>query len=162
MTIGGQHRMGGGERVDVVQPHRHASVLGTLGNATHDDARAAVAAAKRAAPAWRETPFDERAAVLLRAAELLSGPWRQRLNAATMLGQSKTAYQAEIDAACELVDFWRFNVALRPADPGAAAAVNAPGDLEPHRPPAAGGVRLRDHAVQLHRHRRRTCPPRPR
>ncbi|WP_017592282.1 L-glutamate gamma-semialdehyde dehydrogenase [Nocardiopsis potens] len=111
MTIDGERRMGGGTRIDVVQPHRHASVLGTLGNATHDDARAAVAAAKRAAPAWRAMPFDERAAILLRAADLLAGPWRQTLNAATMLGQSKTAIQAEIDAACELIDFWRFNVA---------------------------------------------------
>ncbi|MFW5416285.1 L-glutamate gamma-semialdehyde dehydrogenase [Nocardiopsis sp. CNT-189] len=111
MTIDGERRMGGGTRIDVVQPHRHASVLGTLGNATHEDARAAVAAAKRAAPAWRAMPFDERAAILLRAADLLAGPWRQTLNAATMLGQSKTAIQAEIDAACELIDFWRFNVA---------------------------------------------------
>src|SRR5690606_20034832 len=54
--------------------------------------------------------FDDRAAILLKAADLLAGPWRARLNAATMLGQSKTAYQAEIDAACELIDFWRFNV----------------------------------------------------
>ena len=66
--------------------------------------------AVRAAPAWRALPYDERAAVLLRAADLLSGPWRDRLNAATMLGQSKTCYQAEIDSACELADFWRFNV----------------------------------------------------
>ncbi|KIH97874.1 1-pyrroline-5-carboxylate dehydrogenase [Streptomonospora alba] len=110
MTIGGERRMGGGERVDVVQPHNHAHVLGTLGTATADDARAAVAAAKRAAPAWRDMPFDERAAVLLRAADLLAGPWRQTINAATMLGQSKTAIQAELDSACELIDFWRFNV----------------------------------------------------
>jgi 1-pyrroline-5-carboxylate dehydrogenase len=59
---------------------------------------------------WRDLPFDERAAVILKAADLLAGPWRQRLNAATMLGQSKTAFQAEIDSACELIDFWRFNV----------------------------------------------------
>ncbi|MDA0566208.1 L-glutamate gamma-semialdehyde dehydrogenase [Streptomonospora sp. S1-112] len=111
MAIGGERRMGGGARVDVVQPHKHAHVLGTLGTATQDDARAAIAAAKDAAPAWRAMPFDERAAVLLRAADLLAGPWRQTLNAATMLGQSKTAIQAEIDAACELIDFWRFNVA---------------------------------------------------
>ena len=70
----------------------------------------AVSAAKQAAPAWRELPFDERAAILLRAADLLSGPWRDTLNAATMLGQSKTVQQAEIDSACELIDFWRFNV----------------------------------------------------
>ncbi|WP_431882829.1 L-glutamate gamma-semialdehyde dehydrogenase [Micromonospora gifhornensis] len=110
MTIDGRRRMGGGDRIDIVQPHRHRHVLGTLGNATHDDARAAVDAAKRAAGDWRALSFDERAAVFLKAADLLAGPWRQTLNAATMLGQSKTAFQAEIDSACELIDFWRFNV----------------------------------------------------
>ncbi|MGA6161034.1 L-glutamate gamma-semialdehyde dehydrogenase [Amycolatopsis magusensis] len=109
-TIDGEQRMAGGERIDVVQPHKHAHVLGTTANATHADAKAAVAAALRAAEDWRALPFDERAAVLLRAADLLSGPWRDTLNAATMLGQSKTAVQAEIDSACELADFWRFNV----------------------------------------------------
>ena len=78
--------------------------------ATHEDARAAVDAATAAAPGWRELSFDDRAAVLLKAADLLAGPWRATLNAATMLGQSKTAIQAEIDSACELIDFWRFNV----------------------------------------------------
>ncbi|MDQ3029264.1 MAG: L-glutamate gamma-semialdehyde dehydrogenase, partial [Actinomycetota bacterium] len=68
--------------------------------------------AKAAAPEWRALPYDERAAVLLRAAELLAGPWRDTLNGATMLGQSKTAFQAEIDSACELIDFLRFNVAF--------------------------------------------------
>jgi 1-pyrroline-5-carboxylate dehydrogenase len=110
MTIGGEQRMGGGEEIPVVQPHRHAHVLGTLHEATPADVAAAVTAAKDAAPGWRALPFDERAAVFLRAADLLSGPWRQVLNAATMLGQSKTAVQAEIDAACELIDFLRFNV----------------------------------------------------
>ncbi|MEY9873557.1 1-pyrroline-5-carboxylate dehydrogenase [Streptacidiphilus sp. MAP12-33] len=110
MTIGGVKRLGGGEPIDVVQPHRHAAVLGTMRNATADDARDAVDAALAAAPAWRALPFDERAAVFLRAADLLSGPWRETLAAATMLGQSKTAQQAEIDTPCELVDFWRFNV----------------------------------------------------
>ncbi|HIY43031.1 MAG TPA: L-glutamate gamma-semialdehyde dehydrogenase, partial [Candidatus Nocardiopsis merdipullorum] len=76
----------------------------------HDDAREAIAAAKAAAPAWRAMSFDDRAAIILRAAELLSGPWRATINAATMLGQSKTIQQAEIDSACELIDFWRFNV----------------------------------------------------
>ena len=109
-TIGGKQVMASGERIDVVVPHRHAHVLGTTANATHTDAEAAVASAKAAAPAWQELSFDDRAAVFLKAADLLSGPWRQRLNAATMLGQSKTAYQAEIDAACELADFWRYNV----------------------------------------------------
>ncbi|WP_319457236.1 MULTISPECIES: L-glutamate gamma-semialdehyde dehydrogenase [unclassified Mycobacterium] len=111
-VIGGAHRMGSGERIDVVQPHRHAAVLGTLTNAGHAEAAAAVEAAVAARDDWEATPFDERAAVFLRAADLLAGPWREKLAAATMLGQSKTAYQAEIDAACELVDFWRFNVAF--------------------------------------------------
>ncbi|MEU8021040.1 L-glutamate gamma-semialdehyde dehydrogenase [Micromonospora haikouensis] len=110
MTIAGEQRMAGGDPIDVVQPHRHAHVLGVTGHATHDDARAAVAAAKAAAPMWRALPFAERAAIFLRAAELLAGPWRDTLNAATMLGQSKTAVQAEIDSACELIDFLRFNV----------------------------------------------------
>jgi len=109
-TIGGRQRMAGGERFDVVQPHRHAAVLGTAANATHADARDAVRCAKEAAPGWRELSFDDRAAVFLRAADLLAGPWRQTLNAATMLGQSKTVQQAEIDSACELIDFWRYNV----------------------------------------------------
>ena len=112
MTIGGKQSMAGGERIDVVQPHRRHDVLGQTANATEADAAAAVEAAKRAAPAWRELPFSERAAVFLRAAELLSGSWRATLNAATVLGQSKSAYQAEIDAACELIDFLRFNAAF--------------------------------------------------
>lgn len=111
-VIGARHTMGAGRRIDVVQPHRHRAVLGTLTNAGHDEAVAAVDAAIAAKQAWAATPFDERAAVFLRAADLLAGPWREKIAAATMLGQSKTAYQAEIDAPCELVDFWRFNVAF--------------------------------------------------
>ncbi|ABP53454.1 L-glutamate gamma-semialdehyde dehydrogenase [Salinispora tropica] len=110
MTIAGEQRMAGGVSIDVVQPHRHAHVLGVTAHATHDDARAAVQAAKDAAPGWRALPFAERAAIFLRAADLLAGPWRDTLNAATMLGQSKTAFQAEIDSACEFIDFLRFNV----------------------------------------------------
>lgn len=110
MTIGGRQVTGGGRKFDVVQPHARRQVLGTMKAATHDDARAALDAARKAAPGWRELDFDDRAAVFLKAAELLSGPWRQVLNAATMLGQSKTVQQAEIDSACELIDFWRFNV----------------------------------------------------
>jgi 1-pyrroline-5-carboxylate dehydrogenase len=112
MTIGGEQRPGSGESIDVVQPHNHQHVLGTLHGATHEDARAAVDAAMAAAPTWRAMAFDERAAIILKAADLLAGPWRARLNGATMLGQSKTAIQAEIDSACELIDFWRFNVAF--------------------------------------------------
>ncbi|MET0136251.1 MAG: L-glutamate gamma-semialdehyde dehydrogenase [Kibdelosporangium sp.] len=111
-TIGGEQRLAQGDRVDVVQPHNRAHVLGVTAQATHQDVAAAVAAAKAAAPAWRELPFEERAAVLLRAADLLAGPWRDTLNAATMLGQSKSVQQAEIDSACELIDFWRFNVSF--------------------------------------------------
>ncbi|OEJ94274.1 L-glutamate gamma-semialdehyde dehydrogenase [Streptomyces thermolilacinus] len=110
MTINGVKRMGGGERVDVVQPHNHRAVIGTFAAATRQDAQDAVDAALAAAPAWRAMSFDDRAAIFLRAAELLSGPWRETLAASTMLGQSKTAQQAEIDTPCELVDFWRFNV----------------------------------------------------
>lgn len=109
-TIHGEQRMAGGRRIEVVAPHEHAKVLGVTANASHADAHAAVVAARAAAPVWRALSFDDRAAVLLKAADLLAGPWRSTLNAATMLGQSKTAYQAEIDAACELIDFWRFNV----------------------------------------------------
>jgi 1-pyrroline-5-carboxylate dehydrogenase len=112
MTIGGEQRSGAADFIDVVQPHAHAHVLGTLRNATHEDASDAVKAAKAAAPAWRALSFEDRAAVILKAADLLAGPWRQTMNAATVLGQSKTAYQAEIDAACELIDFWRFNVSF--------------------------------------------------
>ncbi|MCW1824635.1 1-pyrroline-5-carboxylate dehydrogenase [Mycolicibacterium conceptionense] len=111
-VIGGKHTMGNGTRIDVVQPHCHSARLGTLTNAEHTDATAAIDAALAAKHDWAAMPFDERAAVFLRAADLLSGPWREKIAAATMLGQSKTAYQAEIDAPCELIDFWRFNVAF--------------------------------------------------
>jgi 1-pyrroline-5-carboxylate dehydrogenase len=108
--VGGRWKAGGGAETEVVQPHDHQHVLGSFKASTRTDAKAAVKAAGAAAADWRALPFDERAAVILKAADLLAGPWRQRINAATMLGQSKTAYQAEIDSACELIDFWRFNV----------------------------------------------------
>ncbi len=111
MVIGGEQRQGSGDAIQVVQPHQRRHVLGTMNKATQEDAVAAVAAAKSAAPGWREMSFDDRAAIFLKAADLLAGPWRETINGATMLGQSKTVYQAEIDAACELIDFWRFNVA---------------------------------------------------
>ncbi|SCD55520.1 1-pyrroline-5-carboxylate dehydrogenase [Streptomyces sp. SolWspMP-sol7th] len=110
MTIGGVKRLGGGEEFRVVQPHAHASVIGTGRGATKQDAQDAIDAALAAAPAWRAMSFDDRAAIILRAADLLSGPWRETIAASVMLGQGKTAQQAEIDAPCELVDFWRFNV----------------------------------------------------
>jgi 1-pyrroline-5-carboxylate dehydrogenase len=111
-TVDGEQRMATGERIEVVQPHRHTAVLGVTAESDAVQWQAAVDAALRAAPAWRETSYDDRSAVLLTAAELLSGPWRDTLNGATMLGQSKTAFQAEIDSACELIDFLRFNVAF--------------------------------------------------
>jgi 1-pyrroline-5-carboxylate dehydrogenase len=110
MTIAGRQQMATGDKIDVVQPHNKTHVLGQLGNATSVDVAAAIYAAKQAAPAWRALDFDDRAAIFLKAADLLAGPWRATLNAATMLGQSKSPYQAEIDAACELIDFWRYNV----------------------------------------------------
>ncbi|MEV7773227.1 L-glutamate gamma-semialdehyde dehydrogenase [Kitasatospora sp. NPDC086791] len=110
MTINGERRMGGGTEIHVVQPHNHAARLGTLRNATQADAQDAIDTALAAAPAWQALSFDSRAAIFLKAADLLAGPWRETLAAATMLGQSKTAQQAEIDTPCELVDFLRFNV----------------------------------------------------
>jgi 1-pyrroline-5-carboxylate dehydrogenase len=109
-TVGGQRRMAGGTPVEVVQPHNRRHVLGQLNEATDADVSAAIEAAAAAAPGWRALSFDDRAAIFLKAADLLAGPWRQTLNAATVLGQSKSAYQAEIDAACELIDFLRYNV----------------------------------------------------
>ena len=110
MNIAGEWRTGTGAEIDVVQPHKHAHVLGVTREATDAEVADAVAAAKAARLDWQRTPFAERAAVFLKAAELIAGPYRDLLNGATMLGQSKTAIQAEIDAACELIDFLRFNV----------------------------------------------------
>ncbi len=134
-SIGGKRLVGGGAPFDVVEPHARHHVLGHGAAATHDDASAAIAAARAAAPGWRELSFDDRAAIFLKAADLLAGPWRYRLNAATMLGQSKTAIQAEIDAACELIDFWRFNVAFA-RDILAEQPISGPGvwNRVDHRP----------------------------
>ena len=110
MHIGGLPVEGSGASFTVRAPHRHAQELGHLHQATVADVEGAVDAALVAGRDWSHTTLEERAAVFLRAAELLSGPWRDRVNAATILGQSKSVQQAEIDAACELIDFWRFNV----------------------------------------------------
>ncbi|MFG2136187.1 L-glutamate gamma-semialdehyde dehydrogenase [Streptomyces sp. NPDC048650] len=136
MTIGGERRMGAGERFDVVQPHHHAARLGTFGTATVKDAQDAVDAALAAAPAWRALSFDDRAAIILKAADLLAGPWRETLAAATMLGQSKTAQQAEIDTPCELIDFWRFNVHFARQILAEQPPANSPGvwNRSDHRP----------------------------
>jgi 1-pyrroline-5-carboxylate dehydrogenase len=125
--IGGRRRSGGGAEIPVVQPHDHQHVLGVMKNSTTRDAEAAIKAAAEAAPAWRAMSLDDRAAIILKAADLLAGPWRQRVNAATMLGQSKTAFQAEIDSACELIDFWRFNVHYAKAIMAEQPIANSPG-----------------------------------
>ena len=109
LVIGGQD-VETGNTFEAVMPHRHQHVLADVARGGANDVDRAISAAAAAAHDWSQTPWEERAAVFLRAAELLAGPWRSTLNAATMLGQSKTAHQAEIDAACELIDFLRFNV----------------------------------------------------
>ena len=109
-TINGVSRPASGDSFDVTMPSDHSHILGHSAHATRADAMGAIDAALTAAPRWAELGFEQRAAVFLRAADLLAGPWRDTLNAATMLGQGKTVQQAEIDAACELIDFWRFNV----------------------------------------------------
>ena len=102
------------EAAPVLAPHDTQHVLGHAHQGGALQVEAAIRAATRAHGDWAATPWEERAAVFLRAADLLSGPWRDTINAATMLGQSKTVYQAEIDAAAELCDFFRFNVAYLP------------------------------------------------
>jgi len=101
---------GGGPPLQVRAPHRRDLVLGEVHQASSDDVRRAVDAALAAWRDWSVASWETRAAVFLRAADLLGGPWRDRLNAATILGQSKSVHQAEIDSACELIDFWRWNV----------------------------------------------------
>jgi len=134
--IGGRRRSGGGKEIPVVQPHDHQHVLGVIKNSTQADAMAAINAATKAAPEWRDMDFDDRCSIILKAADLLAGPWRQRINAATMLGQSKTAFQAEIDAACELIDFWRFNVHYAKQILADQPIANSPGiwNRTDHRP----------------------------
>ena len=110
LVIGGRE-VRTGKTGQAVMPHKHAHVLGTYQKAGRKEVRQAVQAALNARRDWANWSWEDRAAVFLRAAELLTTSWRQTLNAATMLGQSKTVFQAEIDAASELIDFWRFNVA---------------------------------------------------
>ena len=110
LHIGGESVDGEGDRISVRAPHRHSLELADSRQATTADVRRAVDAALAAHHDWSTAPWETRASVFLRAADLLSGPYRDRLNAATILGQSKSVHQAEIDAACELIDFWRWNV----------------------------------------------------
>ena len=109
LVIGGKD-VKTGETFEAVMPHRKGHVLADVHSGGPAQVEQAISAAREARHDWNRMPWEERAAIFLRAAELLAGPWRATLNAATMLGQSKTAHQAEIDAACELTDFWRFNV----------------------------------------------------
>ena len=108
LLIGGEE-VRTGNLIDVVCPHDHGHVLARAHLAGPEETTRAVEAATAARAEWANVPWEERAAVFLRCAEFLAGHWRDRVNASTMLGQSKTVHQAEIDAACELIDFWRFN-----------------------------------------------------
>lgn len=107
-VIGGQ-AVAGSKAINVVMPHDHHHVVGKSAWVEKKTIHQAIDAALKAKPAWEALPWQERAAVFLKAADLLAGPWRTTLNAATMLGQSKTVFQAELDSACELIDFFRFN-----------------------------------------------------
>ena len=109
MIIGGEE-IRTGNTSTIVMPHDHSHVLGTFHQGDASAVDAAAKASKAAEREWQATPWEHRAAIFLKAADLLAGPWRDKINAATMLGQSKNAYQSEIDAACELIDFWRYNV----------------------------------------------------
>jgi 1-pyrroline-5-carboxylate dehydrogenase len=115
-----------GSTIPVVAPHDHRHVLGDVHQAGAAEVSSAIAAAGEAWREWSAMPWEERIAVVLRAGELLAGPWRDTINAATILGQSKTVHQAEIDAACEAIDFLRFNASFL-AEIYADQPVSAPG-----------------------------------
>jgi 1-pyrroline-5-carboxylate dehydrogenase len=108
LIIGGEE-VRTGKTAKAVCPHDHGHVLGVYHKAGEAEVARAIEASQAGWREWSEMPWEHRAAVMLKAAELLAGPWRDTLNAACMLNQSKTVFQAEIDAACELIDFWRFN-----------------------------------------------------
>ena len=111
IIIGGEE-IRTGETAQAVMPHNHRHVLADYHKASSEHVERAIAAAREARNEWANWAWEDRAAVFLKASELLATTWRATLNAATMLGQSKTVFQAEIDAACELIDFYRFNVAF--------------------------------------------------
>jgi 1-pyrroline-5-carboxylate dehydrogenase len=108
LVIGGK-AITTGKRIAITAPHNHELVLGRYHQGGVPEIKAAVAAALKAQRTWMDMPWEHRAAVFLKAADLLAGPWRHTMNAATMLAHSKNVFQAEIDSVCELVDFWRFN-----------------------------------------------------
>jgi 1-pyrroline-5-carboxylate dehydrogenase len=108
LVIGGRE-VRTGDVETITMPHRHGHVLARVHRASAQHVAEAIEAASKAKAGWAATPWEERAAVFLRVGELLAGPWRDPINASTMLGQSKTVHQAEIDSACETIDFMRFN-----------------------------------------------------
>ena len=152
LIIGGKE-IRTGDTSPSVMPHDHQHVLGSYHKATAQHVADAIAAAEAARAEWAGWAFEDRAAVILKAAELLTTTWRDTINAATMLGQSKTVFQAEIDAAAELVDFWRFNAhyAQELLDEQPYSDHTMWNQLE-YR--GLEGLRLRRHAVQLHVDRR--------
>ncbi|MCO6475764.1 MAG: aldehyde dehydrogenase family protein, partial [Phaeodactylibacter sp.] len=109
MTIGGK-KVKTGKKLPIHPPHELKHTLGHFYKGGAKEVKMAVDAALKAKPAWEKMPWQERAAIFLKAADLLAGPYRQKMNAAAMLAQSKTVFQSEIDAVAELCDFWRFNV----------------------------------------------------
>lgn len=109
MYIGG-NKVKGEHKVRIAPPHDHKHTLGHYYKSDKKHVQQAIDAALAAAEKWRNLSWEHRASVFLKAADLIAGPYRAKLNAATMLGQSKNAFQAEIDSACEIVDFLRFNV----------------------------------------------------
>ncbi|MDE1180236.1 L-glutamate gamma-semialdehyde dehydrogenase [Paraburkholderia sp.] len=127
-VVAGGRRLAGSAVQPVVAPHDHRHVLAHVQQASGAQVAAAIHAAVDAQRDWSQWSFEDRAAVFLKAADLLAGPWRAKLNAATMLGQSKTVYQAEIDSACELIDFLRWNVAFAR-------------ELQQHQPVSPSGMR---------------------
>jgi 1-pyrroline-5-carboxylate dehydrogenase len=108
LIIGGQE-VKSGKTAEIRAPHDHSVKLGVYHKAADKEVNMAIEAALEARKTWSEMPWEQRASIFLKMADLLAGPWRYKMNAATMLGQSKTAYQSEIDAVAELADFWRFN-----------------------------------------------------
>ena len=157
IVIGGRE-IRTGRMQQAVMPHDHRHVLADWHSADPEHVHQAIAAAKRAARDWASWRWEDRAAVFLRAAELLTTTWRQTLNAATMLGQSKVVFQAEIDSACELIDFWRFNSRYA-QDIHGEQPISSHGDLESPRLPTARRVRLRRHARSTSPPSQATCPP---
>ena len=125
LIIGGQE-IRTGNTIDVRSPHNHSHRLAVCHQAGQKEVGMAIEAALEARQAWANMPWEHRAAIFLKAADLLSGPWRDTLNGATMLGQSKTAHQAEIDSACEVIDFWRFNISYM-ADLMGDQPISSPG-----------------------------------